>query len=358
MSRTMTWLAPEGAGRLDRCLAEAFPDLSRARIQALIAEGAVTVDGAPAKASARPGAGARVDIVVPAATTTDVLPEDIPLQLLHEDEDLLVLVKPAGMVVHPAAGHASGTLVNALLGRYGRLSTIGGELRPGIVHRLDGGTSGVMVVARNDVAHRTLSAMFAAHDLDRRYLALVHRVPIHDSGVLESFLDRDPDNRLKVASVKAPPVIVDPADEAWVPRIGEEDDLDEEDDGDTPARKVRRGRRALTRWRCHARGDRVALVEAKLETGRTHQVRVHLSEAGHPLLGDTVYGRRECVAPALLRPKVDALVGRPLLHAWHLGFAHPRTGEALRFSEPPPADFLEIAALAGLAVPATVGVWK
>ncbi|MEN9787513.1 MAG: rRNA pseudouridines 1911, 1915, synthase [Pseudomonadota bacterium] len=354
MPRTLAWEAPPGAPRLDRALADAFPELSRARLQALIAEGHVQVDGVRAKASVRPPNGARVTVHVPDDVVVDTLPEDIPLAMLHEDEHLLVLVKPAGMVVHPAAGHATGTLVNALLGRYGRLSSIGGTTRPGIVHRLDGGTSGVMVVARNDVAHRALSTMFAAHDLDRRYLAIVHRVPIHDNGVFESLLGRDPQNRLKVASVKVQAAPI--SDEPPRPiRIGEEEDEDEELVADpTPSR---RGRFARTRWRTVARGDRVALVEAKLDTGRTHQVRVHLSEAGHPLLGDPLYGRRDCVAPAALRARVEALEGRPMLHAWHLGFRHPLTGEALAFTTPPPEDFTAMADAASLPLPSAVRAW-
>jgi 23S rRNA pseudouridine1911/1915/1917 synthase len=271
---------------------------------------------------------------------SEVLPEDIPLEVMHEDDDVIVIVKPAGMVVHPAPGHSGGTLVNALLGRLGHLSSIGGVERPGIVHRLDAGTSGVMVVAKNDVAHRRLSETFAAHDLDRRYLAVVHRVPLHDGGVIRSELARDPQNRLRIASV---PVRLD---------LPEPDDLFEDDeDEDVEAMPSRRGRRAVTHWRVRARGDRVALVECRLETGRTHQVRVHLSEAGHPIVGDTTYARRDCIAPAALRPRVEAL-DHPLLHAFHLAFPHPRDGRALAFTTPPPADFVEVCALAALPVPA------
>jgi 23S rRNA pseudouridine1911/1915/1917 synthase len=356
MPEQLSWTVPPGAGRLDRGLADAFPQLSRARLQALIAAGAVTVDGSPAKASMKPEAGAEVRVLVPDAADTGLVGEDIPLEVLHEDEDLIVVVKPAGMVVHPSAGHMSGTLVHALLGRAGSLSTIGGELRPGIVHRLDSGTSGVMVVARNDVAHRRLAELFAVHDLDRRYLAVVHRVPIHDAGVFRSHLARDPDNRLRVASV--PEVRELPEDEFVRPeRIGEAPDEDEDDLVETGGSRERRGRLAITHWRTRARGDRVALVEARLETGRTHQVRVHLSEAGHPLLGDTLYGRRDCVAPAPIREAVGSL-GRPMLHAWHLGFAHPRTGAPLAFTVPPPPDFLAMCARTSLAVPGEVQPWN
>ncbi len=342
MAERKTWTAAPGAPRLDRALADAFPELSRARIQALIAEGRVTIDGAPARASVRPAAGQVVVVDVPDATPSQVVGEDIPLEVLHEDEDLLVVVKPAGMVVHPSAGHGTGTLVHALLGRAGSLSTIGGVERPGIVHRLDAGTSGVMVVARNDVTHRALSALFAAHDLERRYLAVVHRVPLFDGGTFRSYLARDPKDRLRIASV--PEEVPDealPEPERWG---------DEEEPEEAPTPERRAGRLAITHWRVRARADRLSLVECRLETGRTHQVRVHLSEAGHPVVGDTLYGRRDRVPPATIRARVEAL-DHPLLHAWHLGFRHPRDGRALAFSAPPPADFLAVCEAAGLVVP-------
>lgn len=308
-----TWEVPRGAGRLDRALADAFPDLSRARIQALVEEGRVTLDGEVVKASIKPYAGSIVVLDIPAPRFTDLVAEDIPLHILHVDEDVVVLAKPAGMVVHPSPGHAGGTLVNALLHHVPSLSGIGGEHRPGIVHRLDAGTSGVMIVARNDIAHRHLAEQFRAHTVDRRYLAVVHRVPRFDQGTVRSELGRDPKDRLKIASVEG-------------------------------------GRSAVTHWKVLARGDRVALVEARLETGRTHQVRVHLSESGHPIVGDVLYARRECVSPASIRPLVDRL-DHPLLHAWHLGFEHPRTGAWMAFAEPPPADLLEVCAAAGLVLP-------
>ncbi|MFZ5481008.1 MAG: RluA family pseudouridine synthase [Myxococcota bacterium] len=334
MADTLLWIARPGSPRLDRALAAAFPQLSRARIQQLIEAGHVTVDGAPARASAKPAAGQEVRVEVPDAVVSEVVAEDVPLDVLHEDDDVLVLVKPAGMVVHPAPGHPGGTLVNALLGRLGNLSTIGGVARPGIVHRLDAGTSGVMVVAKNDRAHRRLSKTFAAHDLDRRYLAVVHRVPLHDGGVIRSELARDPRDRLRFASV---PTRLDLAEL-------DEDELEE-------AASPKRGRPAVTHWRVRARGDRIALVECKLETGRTHQVRVHLSEAGHPIVGDAAYARRDCIAPAGIRARVEAL-DHPMLHAFHLAFPHPRDGRRIAFTTPPPADFVEVCALAGLPVPA------
>ncbi len=341
MASRLEWTATPGAGRLDRALAEAFPTLSRARIQALIADGRVTVDGEPGKGSARPTPGQSVVIDVPDATASYLTGEDIPLEILFEDEDLIVLVKPAGMVVHPAAGHNTGTLVHALLGRLGSLSTIGGVERPGIVHRLDGGTSGVMVVARNDVTHRALSNLFAVHDLERRYLAVCHRVPLFDGGTFRSYLGRDPKDRLKIASV--PDIVPDdaiPEPERWGEEIEEPE----------PEPTRRPGRLAITHWRTRARGDRISLVECRLETGRTHQVRVHLSEAGHPVVGDTVYARRECIPTASMRTRVEALT-HPLLHAWHLGFKHPRDGRQMAFFTPPPQDFLDACAAANLTVP-------
>ncbi len=315
------WVAPEwGAERLDRALAEAFPDLSRTRIQALIAEGQVLVDGtAPLR---RVPGGALVTLRLPEARPTELVAEDLPLTILYQDPDLLVIDKAAGMVVHPGPGHSSGTLVHALLhhlrapgGGRPALSSISGDERPGIVHRLDVGTSGVMVVACNDAAHRGLSEQFAVHSIDRRYLAIIHKVPLHDGGVIRSSLGRDPEDRLRFVSRPD-------------------------------------GRPAVTHWRVRARGERVALVECRLETGRTHQIRVHLTEAGHSLLGDRTYQRRDCTASGALRPLVEALK-RPMLHAWVLAFTHPRTGERLRFSTPLPPDFVEMAKAAGLALPAS-----
>jgi 23S rRNA pseudouridine1911/1915/1917 synthase len=308
-----TWVVDRTGVRADRGLADQFPDLSRARIQALIAEGQVEVDGRPMKGSEKLPIGAEVTIQIPAVRDIGIVPEDLPLRILHLDEDVVVIAKAAGMVVHPSPGHETGTLVHALLFHVPTLSGIGGESRPGIVHRLDVGTSGVMVVARNDVAHRALSEQFKAHSVDRRYVAMVHRTPRYDQGTERSFIARDPENRLRMAS-------------------GPE------------------GREAITDWRVVDRGDRVAVVECRLRTGRTHQVRVHLSELGHPIVGDRMYARRECVAPALLRADAEAL-GHPLLHAWHLGFAHPRTGAWMAFAEPPPADFVSLVALAGMKLP-------
>ena len=314
MAEERVWVAPPGSDRLDRALVAAFPDLSRSRVQALLAEGRIRVDGEIPKASDRPRSGAEVTLTLPDAVAADPEPQDLPLPILHQDDDLLVVLKPAGMVVHPSAGHRDGTMVNALLHHATGLSGIGGVARPGIVHRLDVGTSGVMVVAKHDVAHRALTEQFAIHSVERRYFAAIHKVPHVDRGVFRSLLARDPEDRLRIASVE---------------------------EG---------GRRAVTHWEIRARGDRVALVECRLETGRTHQVRVHLSEAGHPIIGDRTYNRRDCIPTAPLRDRVEAL-DHPLLHAWLLAFDHPRTGERVRFVAPPPDDFVAFCAAAALPIP-------
>ncbi len=316
MAEERTWVASPGADRLDRSLAAAWPDLSRARVQALLAEGRIRVDGERARASDRPRPGATVVAVIPDAAPAEPEPQELPLTVLYQDDDLLVILKPAGMVVHPSAGHADGSLVNALLHHATGRSGIGGVARPGIVHRLDAGTSGVMVVAKHDVAHRGLTEQFTVHSVERRYLAVVHRVPHVDRGTIRSQLARDPDSRLRIASVESG------------------------------------GRRAVTHWEVMARGDRIALLECRLETGRTHQVRVHLSESGHPIVGDRTYSRRDCVAPAALRTHVEAL-DHPLRHAWLLAFDHPISGARVRFTAPPPADFLDMCARAELPVPPT-----
>ena len=306
-------IEPGPSERLDRVLVGVWPDLSRARLQALIEEGRLTVDGVVARASQKTLHGQEIVLDVPDVVSWNVEAEDLPLDILYDDADIVVVNKAAGMVVHPSAGHRSGTLVNALLARVRDLSGIGGVERPGIVHRLDGGTSGVLVVAKNDVAHRALSSLFAAHDLDRLYLAVVHKVPLHDAGTFRSSLGRDPDDRLKIAS---------------------------RDDG----------RPAVTHWKLCSKADRLALLACRLETGRTHQIRVHLSEAGHPIVGDPTYNRRDCTPPAAVRVAAEALT-HPLLHAQTLGFAHPRTGAPMSWTVPPPSDFLAFCAVAGLTVP-------
>lgn len=306
-------LPPEAAGlRLDRALALAAPSLSRARIQALMAEGAVEMDGAPAldaSAKARAGAEVTIELPPPVADTPD--PQDLPLDVLFEDAHLIVVDKPAGMAAHPAPGTPDATLVNALLHRCGSsLSGIGGVARPGIVHRLDKGTSGVMVAAKTDAAHRGLSALFAAHDIERTYLALTRGAPAPASGAIEGRIGRSSADRKKMA----------------VLRLG--------------------GRWAVTHYAVErAFGPPAkplaARVRCTLETGRTHQIRVHLASRGAPCLGDAVYGSG---APAAaVRDAVErAGLERQALHAAVLGFVHPITGAHLRFQTPLPADMARL----------------
>ena len=287
--------------RLDRYLAERFPETSRGRFQQLIAEGAVVVNGSPTKATDRPRVGDRIQVRWPEAIPSEVLPEDIPLAILHEDEDLLVVDKPADLVVHPAAGHESGTLVHALLHHCrGRLSGIGGVERPGIVHRLDLGTSGCLVVAKTDAAHGHLSAQFAERTVHKTYLAVVIGRVHPSSGDIRAPLARHPVQRKKMAVT-------------------------------TPGA----GREAWTEYRCIETLGDVSRVECRLHTGRTHQIRVHLAHLGFPLLGDAVYGER---ANARFFQEHRWKAPRQMLHAARLGFVHPRTGKPVAFEAPLPAD--------------------
>jgi len=311
------WVHEGGLDRLDRLLARAFEDLSRSRLQALIREGQVTVDGEPVRdPSARIGSGAAIALEIPAPSPAEPAAEPMALKVAYEDKDLIVIDKPAGLVVHPAAGHESGTLVNALIAHCGEsLSGVGGVRRPGIVHRLDKDTSGLLVVAKNDQAHRGLAAQFADHGragaLERAYLALVWGVPGRTRGTIAVPLARSSHNREKIAVVPAG-----------------------------------RGRHAVTHYAVEETlppgPEPVAsLVRCELETGRTHQIRVHMAHAGHPLLGDGVYGAGfKTKANRLTETQRAALadLGRQALHAAVLGFDHPRTGEALRFESPLPAD--------------------
>jgi 23S rRNA pseudouridine1911/1915/1917 synthase len=231
-------------------------------------------------------------------------PEAIPLEVLYEDHDLIVVNKAAGMVVHPGPGNSSGTLVNALLSHCTDLSGVGGELRPGIVHRLDKGTSGVLVAAKNDRAHQGLSSQFHVHSVKRIYQALVFGNPPLDTGKIEGLIGRHPTERLRQSG------------------------------------KVRSGKHAVTRWKVKERYGRITLMELRLETGRTHQIRVHLTEAGHPLLGDPLYpdgGRVNNLADTRLKKMITSL-GRQALHALTLGFIHPVTGEYLEFTTGMPDD--------------------
>lgn len=293
--------------RLDKALAEAS-GLSRERVKGLIATGAVTVAGAPASsASARVMAGTAFAIALPPAAPLDTPAQDIPLAIVFEDDHLIVIDKPAGMVVHPAAGNPDGTLVNALLHHCaGRLSGINGVARPGIVHRIDKDTSGLLVVAKTDAAHEGLAAQFAAHSIERRYLAVCAGHPSPHEGTVTTRIGRTDHDRKKMA------VLPDAS---------------------------RRGKRAVTHYRTLQRLRHAALIECRLETGRTHQVRVHCASIGHPLLGDPVYGR----TPGALRPLLAELgFRRQALHAAELGFVHPVSGERLHFRADPPRDMREL----------------
>ena len=298
--------AAHAGWRLDRALAVAVPTLSRERLKTLIRSGAVESGGKPVRDPATMVRGTEsLSVAVPEPQPAHNVAQDIPLTIVFEDEHLLVVDKPAGLVVHPAAGNLDGTLVNALLHHCaGRLSGIGGVARPGIVHRIDKDTSGLLVVAKTDVAHEGLAKQFAAHSIDRRYLAMVSGVPRASHGTVDAPLARSATNRKKIAIVEG-----------------------------------KRGKRAVTHWkRLEALKD-ASLVECRLETGRTHQVRVHMASLGHALLGDPVYGRSGKSHGKLLK---ELGFQRQALHAAELGFTHPVTGRRLSFSSPMPVDMQEL----------------
>lgn len=298
---TLTLTVEGGAEerRLDQWLARRLPELTRSRIQALARQGLLTdAEGRPAgKLSAPPRPGATYLLTLPPAEPTDLVPEPIALDVLYEDAELLALDKPAGLVVHPACGHTHGTLVNALLWHCPDLRGVGGERRPGIVHRLDRDTSGVMVVAKSDRAFQGLARAFAAHDLEKDYVAIVHGAP-PPQGTLDTLIGRSPANRQKMAVLRAG------------------------------------GRRAVTHWRVEAAlPDGLCRVACRIETGRTHQIRVHLASLGAPIVGDALYGK-----PALDR-RLPVPPARQLLHARRLALRHPVTGAPLLFEAPFPPDF-------------------
>lgn len=300
----------EGGLRLDKALAEAS-GLSRERVKALMAEGRVTLAGKPvAQASLKPAAGTVFRIDVPAAVPAEAEAQDIPLAVVFEDAHLIVIDKPAGLVVHPAAGNLDGTLVNALLHHCaGQLSGIGGVARPGIVHRIDKDTSGLLVAAKSDIAHEGLARQFADHSIVRAYRAVVAGHPMPPAGTVRGNIARSSTNRKKMALVEDGP------------------------DGQA------RGKRAVTHYTTLEPLRASALVECRLETGRTHQVRVHMASIGHALLGDPVYGR----TPSSLRPILAELgFRRQALHAAELGFSHPVTGKSLHFVSPLPADMVTL----------------
>ena len=287
--------AENSGQRLDRYLATEIPQLSRTRIQELIAEDRVLVAGRPARASHRVEEGESIQIEVVSRPPLAATPEEIPIEILYEDDDVIVVNKPAGMMVHAGAGKSGGTLVNALLHRLGKLSSEAGTLRPGIVHRLDRGTSGILVVARNNEAHRNLAAQFAARDLEKFYLTLVHGRMKEDAGKIELPIARDLQRRTRMTT------------------------------------RRREGRAARTDWRVLARPNGFSLLEVRLHTGRTHQIRAHMAAIGHPVVGDTVYGApRE---PETGGRKLPVL-GRPFLHSARIGFLHPTKGEKVAFRAP------------------------
>ncbi len=292
---THTVEAQDAGNRLDRWFSRICTDLSRSRIQQLIKTGHVRLNGSPTKAHHLLAEGDQVTLEPPPPVAAAVEPENIPLHVLHEDAEVLVLNKPAGLVVHPAAGHTDGTLVNALLHHCKDLAGIGGELRPGIVHRLDKDTSGVMVVAKTEQAMHSLSRQFKDRQVQKWYTALIRGHIVPETGVIETLIGRNPHQRKKMSA------------------------------------RVQAGRLARTRYATLETFADAALVEVIIETGRTHQIRVHMAHLGHPILGDREYGRAR-VLPG------DIHVERQMLHATRLAFAHPALGEIMEFNAPLPDD--------------------
>lgn len=290
---------PDGAGgeRLDVWLCTQLPDLSRARVQALIKDESITLAGNSVKSNRKTKPGETYLVEIPPPVPADPQPEDISLTVVYEDSDLIVISKPAGLVVHPAVGHASGTLVNALLFHCRDLAGVGGVARPGIVHRLDKDTTGLMVVAKNDIAMNGLVDQFKTGGVRKVYLAVVHGIPVPVRGTIRTLIGRHPVHRQRMAVV------------------------------------VRNGKEAITHWELEKKGSNgIALIRCRIETGRTHQIRVHLAHLGFPVLGDSVYGNSA----------KDKRLGVPngqLLHSTELTFTHPRTGLPLIFKAPPPPGF-------------------
>lgn len=299
-------VADEDRGvRLDVFISRKCPILSRSQVKKLIDDGEIRVnESGVSKSGLKLRSGDVVAFTMREAQPSTVMAQDIPLNILYEDRHLLVIDKPAGMVIHPAPGHREGTLVNAILHRCDDLSGIGGVIRPGIVHRLDKETSGVLLVAKNDETHRHLSDQFKAHQVKKTYKALVFGSPGEDEGVIELPVGRHPEDRKKMST------------------------------------KSRRGKDAVTRWRVVRRYGEVTLLDVDIETGRTHQIRVHLSNLGHPVVGDRVYGglgRLKSVKDAALRSRLSVLP-RQALHAWRIGFNHPMENREMEFTAPLPED--------------------
>ena len=293
----LTLTADRPGERADALLARLVPDLTRSAAQKLLERGAVTLNGGPARKNDRPDPGDVLEVVLPDPEPIDLVPQDIPLDVVYEDGDVIVVNKPVGLVVHPAPGHPDGTLVNALLYHCGTsLSGINGELRPGIVHRIDRDTSGLIIAAKNDRAHLALAAQLQDHSLARTYEAVAVGSLREDSGTVDAPIGRHPVDRKKMAVDR------------------------------------KNGREAVTHWIVLARYPGYTHVECRLETGRTHQIRVHLASIGHPLLGDTVYGAKK---------PVPGLAGQ-CLHARRLRFVHPATGEPVELECPLPAWFQDV----------------
>jgi 23S rRNA pseudouridine1911/1915/1917 synthase len=304
VTRRELTVPPEGAGvRLDRFLASVLGDQSRSSLQRLIRDGHVTMAGRTVKPNTTVKAGDEIAVEIPSPAPARPAPERLPLPILYEDRDLVVVDKPAGMVVHPAAGHADGTLVNALLHHVKDLSGVGGELRPGIVHRLDRGTSGVMVVAKNDRAHEELSRQFRDREVDKEYIALVWGV-VQAGRRIDSPIGRDPAHRQRMSA------------------------------------RARRARSAVTRVTKAIHLPGVTYLHVAIATGRTHQIRVHLSSIGHPIVGDTLYGGLRRRFPANIR--AAARLERPFLHAHRLAFHHPADGRQMAFESPLPSDLQSV----------------
>ncbi len=296
----------EQGRRLDVFLSQKDKDLSRSQAKRLIEDGEVLVEGKSARGSHLLKLGETVSLHKPPPVSPGIVPEDIPLDILYEDEAVIVVDKPPGMVVHPAAGNYGGTLVNALQFHCRDLSGIGGVMRPGIVHRLDKGTSGLMVVAKSDEAHRHLSEQFKNRRVSKHYTALVHGNLREDEGIVDAPVGRHPVERKKMST------------------------------------KSRRGKEALTRWKVLERFGAFTLLEAKIDTGRTHQIRVHLSSIGHPVVGDSVYGgSKRTIETPEMRAAVKKLT-RQALHAGRLSFLHPVTGKEMSFESPLPQDISEV----------------
>jgi 23S rRNA pseudouridine1911/1915/1917 synthase len=302
-------VTPEESGqRLDAVLAGCWPDLSRARIQRLMKDGQVSVAGKPVRPKDTARTGETVTVSVPDPEPTHIAPEPIPLEIVYEDADLLVVNKPPGLVVHPGAGNRSGTLVNALVHHLPGLAAVGGVERPGIIHRLDKGTSGLLLVAKNDITHRRLTAAMSRREIKRTYQVLVWGIPDPPEGRMDAPIARHPRDRKRMAVVEG-------------------------------------GREAATRYRVRQDFGWAAWVECELETGRTHQIRVHLGHIGHPALGDPAYGggpRRALNLPQGLRRLARVVTGalqRPALHAARLGFPHPTTGSPVTLETQLPEDF-------------------